>query len=50
MSTLWHAGGANQSDKPRMALTNQHCQPWIRPQVLIVIFCVCVCVLQENQK
>ncbi|KAL7918103.1 PhyH domain-containing protein [Trichoderma austrokoningii] len=31
LSTLWHGGGANTSDKPRLALTAQYCQPWIRP-------------------
>jgi ectoine hydroxylase-related dioxygenase (phytanoyl-CoA dioxygenase family) len=30
--TLVHAGGANATDKPRLAVTNQYCQPWGRPQ------------------
>jgi ectoine hydroxylase-related dioxygenase (phytanoyl-CoA dioxygenase family) len=30
--TLIHAGGANDSDRPRLAVTNQYCQPWGRPQ------------------
>lgn len=27
-----HAGGANVSDRPRLAITNQYCAPWARPQ------------------
>lgn len=30
--TFWHGGGANTSDKPRMALTAQYCEPWLRQQ------------------
>ncbi|HEX4182085.1 MAG TPA: phytanoyl-CoA dioxygenase family protein [Caulobacteraceae bacterium] len=30
--TLIHGGGANQTDRPRLAVTNQYCQPWGRPQ------------------
>lgn len=30
--TLVHGGGANTSDQPRLALTNQYCEPWARPQ------------------
>jgi ectoine hydroxylase-related dioxygenase (phytanoyl-CoA dioxygenase family) len=30
--TLLHRGGANRTDKPRLAFTNQYCQPWARPQ------------------
>ena len=30
--TLVHGGGANNSDQPRMAITNQYCEPWLRPQ------------------
>ncbi|MGW5229878.1 phytanoyl-CoA dioxygenase family protein [Nocardia niigatensis] len=30
--TLWHGGGANRSDEPRLALTAQYCEPWLRPQ------------------
>jgi ectoine hydroxylase-related dioxygenase (phytanoyl-CoA dioxygenase family) len=30
--TLVHAGGANDSDRPRLAITNQYCEPWARPQ------------------
>lgn len=30
--TLWHGGGANRSDAPRLALTAQYCEPWLRPQ------------------
>jgi len=27
---LWHRGGANQSDKPRLGITPQYCEPWAR--------------------
>ncbi|MFN2376673.1 MAG: phytanoyl-CoA dioxygenase family protein [Candidatus Binatia bacterium] len=30
--TLLHGGGANTSDGPRCAFSNQYCQPWARPQ------------------
>ncbi|HEX3918752.1 MAG TPA: phytanoyl-CoA dioxygenase family protein [Caulobacteraceae bacterium] len=30
--TLVHSGGANVSDAPRLAFTNQYCEPWARPQ------------------
>lgn len=30
--TLVHGGGANRSDRPRLALINQYCEPWARPQ------------------
>lgn len=30
--TLLHGGGANTSDRPRCAFSNQYCQPWARPQ------------------
>ncbi len=30
--TLLHRGGANSSSAPRLALTNQYCQPWGRTQ------------------
>ncbi len=29
---LWHRGGANRSAGPRLALSPQYCQPWLRPQ------------------
>lgn len=28
--TLWHRGGANRSDKPRMIITPQYCPGWTR--------------------
>lgn len=31
-TALWHRGGANRSDGTRLCLTNQYCQPWLRPQ------------------
>ncbi|HEX7323588.1 MAG TPA: phytanoyl-CoA dioxygenase family protein [Mycobacterium sp.] len=30
--TLWHGGGANRSERARLALTAQYCEPWLRPQ------------------
>ncbi|NNH72274.1 phytanoyl-CoA dioxygenase family protein [Nocardia uniformis] len=32
LGTLWHGGGANRSPNPRLALTAQYCEPWLRPQ------------------
>ena len=32
MGTLLHRGGANTTDRTRMAFTNQYCEPWARPQ------------------
>ncbi|MFE3056077.1 phytanoyl-CoA dioxygenase family protein [Nocardia sp. NPDC059239] len=32
VGTLWHGGGANRSPNPRLALTAQYCEPWLRPQ------------------
>jgi len=31
-STLWHGGGSNYSQQPRLAVSAQYCEPWIRPQ------------------
>ncbi|WP_408066870.1 phytanoyl-CoA dioxygenase family protein [[Mycobacterium] crassicus] len=30
--TLWHGGGANRSERARLAVTAQYCEPWLRPQ------------------
>jgi len=30
--TLVHQGGANRTDKPRQAFTNQYCEGWARTQ------------------
>jgi ectoine hydroxylase-related dioxygenase (phytanoyl-CoA dioxygenase family) len=32
LATLWHGGGANRSAHPRLAVTAQYCEPWVRPQ------------------
>lgn len=32
VGTLWHAGGANRTDKSRLCVTAQYCQPWCRQQ------------------
>jgi ectoine hydroxylase-related dioxygenase (phytanoyl-CoA dioxygenase family) len=32
VGSLWHGGGANRHERPRMAVTAQYCQPWLRPQ------------------
>jgi ectoine hydroxylase-related dioxygenase (phytanoyl-CoA dioxygenase family) len=31
-ATLWHRGGANRSDAPRLAITPQYCEGWCRQQ------------------
>lgn len=31
VGTLWHGGGANTTGNPRLAVTAQYCQPWLRP-------------------
>ena len=39
MGTLWHRGGANRSGAPRLAITPQYCEAWLRQienQVLAV--------------
>jgi ectoine hydroxylase-related dioxygenase (phytanoyl-CoA dioxygenase family) len=30
--TLLHRGGANTTDRPRLAITPQYCEPWLRQQ------------------
>ena len=30
--TLWHGGGENRSPSPRLAVTCQYCEPWVRTQ------------------
>ncbi len=30
--TLLHRGGENRSSAPRLAISNQYCEPWARPQ------------------
>jgi ectoine hydroxylase-related dioxygenase (phytanoyl-CoA dioxygenase family) len=35
--TLWHRGGANRSDRPRLAITPQYCQPWVRQQEQMIL-------------
>ena len=30
--TLWHGGGANRTEKARLAVTCQYCEPWARTQ------------------
>jgi ectoine hydroxylase-related dioxygenase (phytanoyl-CoA dioxygenase family) len=32
LGTLWHRGGANLSQAPRLALSTQYCEPWARQQ------------------
>jgi hypothetical protein len=32
LGTLWHGGGANRTTAPRLAVTAQYCEPWLRPQ------------------
>lgn len=33
LGTLWHGGGANRSNAPRLAATCQYCESWLRQQV-----------------
>lgn len=32
LGALWHGGGENRSDHPRLAVTGQYCDPWLRQQ------------------
>jgi ectoine hydroxylase-related dioxygenase (phytanoyl-CoA dioxygenase family) len=32
LGTLLHRGGANRSDRSRLAISNQYCEPWARQQ------------------
>src|SRR4029453_9555430 len=32
VGTLMHRGGANRTRAPRLALSNQYCEPWARQQ------------------
>jgi ectoine hydroxylase-related dioxygenase (phytanoyl-CoA dioxygenase family) len=32
LGSLWHGGGANRSERPRLAVTGQYCDPWLRQQ------------------
>jgi ectoine hydroxylase-related dioxygenase (phytanoyl-CoA dioxygenase family) len=32
LGTLWHGGGANRSDRGRLCITAQYCEPWCRQQ------------------
>ncbi|MET0390081.1 MAG: phytanoyl-CoA dioxygenase family protein [Polyangiales bacterium] len=32
LGALWHGGGANQSERARLAVTGQYCDPWLRQQ------------------
>jgi ectoine hydroxylase-related dioxygenase (phytanoyl-CoA dioxygenase family) len=32
LGTLVHRGGANRTQAPRLAFSNQYCQPWARTQ------------------
>jgi ectoine hydroxylase-related dioxygenase (phytanoyl-CoA dioxygenase family) len=44
LGTLWHGGGANRSDHPRLAVTAQYCQPWLRPQEAFALSASRTCV------
>ena len=35
--SLFHRGGANNSNKPRLAITPQYCQPWLRQLETMVL-------------
>lgn len=32
LGTLWHGGGENRTQQPRLAVTCQYCEPWLRTQ------------------
>lgn len=32
LGTLWHGGGANRTTDPRLGVTVQYCEPWLRTQ------------------
>ena len=32
MGTLWHGGGANESDRPRLGVILTYVESWLRPQ------------------
>jgi ectoine hydroxylase-related dioxygenase (phytanoyl-CoA dioxygenase family) len=32
LGALWHGGGANRSERARLAVTGQYCDPWLRQQ------------------
>jgi hypothetical protein len=32
LGNLWHGGGENRTDSPRLAITAQYCEPWARTQ------------------
>ena len=35
--TLWHRGGTNTTDRPRLAISPQYCQPWARQQENMIL-------------
>ena len=35
--TLWHRGGANRTDRSRLAISPQYCEPWARQQEQMVL-------------
>jgi ectoine hydroxylase-related dioxygenase (phytanoyl-CoA dioxygenase family) len=37
LGTLWHRGGANHTDRSRLAITPQYCEPWARQQEQMVL-------------
>ena len=32
VGTLWHGGGANRSDRPRLGVVLEYAASWLRPQ------------------
>ena len=37
LGTLWHRGGANRTDRSRLAISPQYCEPWARQQEQMVL-------------
>ncbi|MDB4975919.1 MAG: phytanoyl-CoA dioxygenase, partial [Myxococcaceae bacterium] len=37
VGTLWHGAGANRTQQPRLAVTAQYCEPWLRTQEALTL-------------
>lgn len=37
LGTLWHRGGTNRTDRPRLGITPQYCEPWARQQENMIL-------------
>jgi ectoine hydroxylase-related dioxygenase (phytanoyl-CoA dioxygenase family) len=50
LGTLLHRGGANRCPAPRLALSNQYCQPWARQQENFFLTIPATCVHQMSPR